>query len=95
MRQTCEQRFTLCSVQHEEKTFWSIYLSAGITKRVVELHEEQIMPQMGIRDNYVVLVARAIVTHLTCSSTVRNCVPEHIQHEYSVEGKSVVVCSII
>ena len=31
-----------------------------------------------IQDNYVVLRARVIATHLSCSSTLRTCVPEHI-----------------
>ena len=65
--------------------FRSIYIST--VPPSAWYHASCIIPQMDIRDNYAVLAARVIATHLTCSSTLRTCVPEHIQYEYSAVMK--------
>jgi hypothetical protein len=46
-----------------------------------------------LRDNYVILIARMLVQHLTFLQPFRKCVPQHIQHEYSeiMKQKSTVV----
>ena len=40
-----------------------------------------------IRDNYVILAARVITTHFASFSSLRSCVPDHIEHQFSDEMK--------
>lgn len=41
----------------------------------------------AIHDNYVILAARVIVNNCATFSSLRNCLPDHIQHEFSDEMK--------
>ena len=49
-----------------------------------------------LRDNYIILVSRVLVNHLNFLSSLKDCVPQHIEHIYSREmaEKSDIVCEI-
>ena len=50
-----------------------------------------------VQDNYVVLVARVLVDHLTFLHSLKKCVPCHVEHKYSSEisKKSEIVSNSI
>ena len=51
----------------------------------------------ALRDDYVILISRILVRHLTFLQPFSSCVPKHIQHAYSevMRKKSIVVSGYI
>lgn len=45
-----------------------------------------------LRDNYVILISRILVQHLSFLQTFKKCVPQHIQHVYSQNNEAKIDC---